>query len=152
MRVILLQDIKGLGRRNDVKDASDGYARNFLILKGLAKAATDAEIKKLNEEKSRRKENENALIIKLREFASQLSAESLEIRVSAGEMGELFAAVSGDKILEELRKKYLEQADLLEKTKIKLENPIKAVGEYKAEIDLGFGVITELNTQVSKTH
>lgn len=147
MKVIFLRDVKGIGRRNDVKEVSDGYARNFLIPKGIAKAATDADVKELGELQRRREARENALRSELLELAKTLSAEPLKIYVSAGAKGELFASVGGEKILEELRKK-CSRPELLEDAKAKLEKPIKAVGEYDTEVDFGLGVVAEIKLLV----
>jgi len=148
MKVILLKDIRGAGKRGEIREFKDGYARNFLIPKGMAKAATNSEIKKLKEESSRREVVEKTLREKLHAFSEKLSAEPLEIHVSAGEKGELFASVGSEKILGELHKKYSEQTELFQKARIKLEKPIKSAGEYKVKINLGLDVNVEIKLRL----
>jgi large subunit ribosomal protein L9 len=151
MKIILLRDIRGVGKRGDVKDVSDGYARNFLILKGFAKPATDASIKMIKDLRLRREEKENILRAKLTKLSKRLSSEPLEIFVSAGEKGKLFASINGDKILDELVKKYNE-TELLEKAKVKIDRPFKDIGEYAVAIDFGLGVVGEIKLLVQSSH
>lgn len=143
-----MKDVRGVGKRNEIKNVSDGYARNFLILKGLAKAATDAEIKKVTQEINRREAVESNLRLELREFLEKAASEPLEIKVNAGEKGELFAAINEKQILEELRKKYAARVNLFQKARIKLDKPFKAAGEYMIKIDFGLGVTREIKLRL----
>jgi len=130
MRVILLQDIKSLGRKNDVKDVNDGYARNFLIPKKLAAPLT-AEAR---EQKKQLEEKKQKLITKLKETAKKIANETLVFPVKTGEKNEVFGSVTKDDIKKALEKKGYETQ------RIVLAHPLKALGEYLVEVDFGRGI------------
>lgn len=134
MKVILLADVRGLGKKWDVKDVSDGYAKNALIPKNLAKAATPEDIKNLDAQKAlqlKRAKEEREKLLKL---AGELRKKELKFLVKTGEKKEVFGSVTGDMIKIALRKEGIE-AD-----KINLAKPIRELGEHEVEIALGMGV------------
>lgn len=131
MKVILKQDVKGLGKKGDIVNASDGYARNFLFPKNLAVEATegalkDQQIKKENEAKKKLKELQEA-----KELAKKLSQISLTLKVKAGDKGKLFGSITSKDISEALKEQYGYEID---KKKIVLDEAIKVAGEYDIEI------------------
>jgi len=132
MKVILLQDIDKLGKKGDIKDVTDGYARNLLIPKKMAILASKSEILKLEEQKKIDGEKAEKELIRFQEIASQIDGFELEISTKAGEGDKLFGAITTAKISEELKKNNFE----IEKTQIKLKDPIKEVGEYEIPIEL----------------
>jgi len=140
MKLILLKDVKGQGKKGEVINASDGYARNFLLPKGLAKEATDANMHVLNKQKEAERKK------KLEETeAAQKLAESLrnkEVRIigKAGENGRLFGAITSKDIAEELKKQYNIDID---KKKI-VTDTIKQLGTHEVEIKL----YPEISTKV----
>jgi len=144
MRVILLQDVPGLGRVGDIKTVSDGYGRNFLIAKGLAKIATSAAVKlqteiRRQQEIKEEKYKEEANLIK-----AKINNLSIELTLKTGESGEIFGSISQQDIL-----RYLSEHDIkLEKRMIKLEKPIKNPGEYKIPVLLYPGIQAELNLKI----
>ena len=132
MKVILLQDIDKLGKKGDIKEVADGYARNLLIPNKMAVLASKSEIIKAEEQKKIDTEKAEQELIRFQEVASQLDGFELEIPAKVGEDNKLFGAITTVKISEELKKNNFE----IEKNKIKLEEPIKEIGEYEIPIEL----------------
>lgn len=136
MKVILLQDVENLGKKFDVKEVADGYARNFLIFKNLAKPATSsalAEIEKLREREVQVAEEDLKLT---QELASQIDGSEIEIKAKAGEDGKLFGSITPQKIVQVLEK----QGYKIDKSQIKLESSIKEIGEYNISIGFNHGL------------
>jgi len=133
MKVILLQDVKGLGKKGQVAKVSDGHARNLLIPKGLVKEATDANIREL--EKSQ--EAEAAKAAGARQEAEELSKKMALLRVTivtkGGEGGRLFGSITGKDIADGLMEQHKIEID---KRKIVLDNPIKLAGEHVVDVKL----------------
>ncbi len=132
MKVILLQDIDKLGKKGDLKEVADGYARNLLFPKKMAVLANKSEILKLKKQKEIDKEKAEEELIHFQEIASQIDGFELEIPAKIGEDNKLFGAITVLKISEELKKNNFE----IEKDQIKLEEPIKETGEYEIPIEL----------------
>lgn len=145
MKVILKADIKGVGRKDEVINASDGYARNFLFPKNLAVEANNENMAKLKAKQNSMKfqkdqEREEAL-----EIADKLSKILVKIKVKAGENGKIFGGVSAKEIAQELEKEYQIKVD---KKKIDLKDTIKTLGMQIIEIKLFEGVIGKLKIDV----
>lgn len=145
MKVILKADIKGVGKEDEVINASDGYARNFLFPKNLAVEANNENMSKLKAKQNSAKfqkdqEREEALKI-----ADKLSKILLKIKVKAGENGKIFGGVSAKEIAQELEKEYKIKVD---KKKIDLKDTIKTLGMQIIEIKLFEGVIGKLKVDV----
>ena len=144
MKVILLADVKGTGKKGEIHEVSDGYARNMLIKKGLAKEATAVEINSLkikNEaQEFHRKEEEK----RLRELAQKLNKNVIVCKVKAGEKGRIFGSVTSQEIASSL----VEQGYDVEKRMISLSEPIKSLGHYNVEIKLMSGVIAKIVVKV----
>lgn len=145
MKVLLLQDVKGQGKKGELIDVNDGYARNFLIKKKLAVEATASVInetrqKQAAEEKRRKDEYDNAVA-----QSKMLKGLAVDVRIRCGENGKLFGAVTAKEISERLA----EIGYDIDKKKILLSDPIKAVGSYPVEIRLMAGVNTQINVKVS---
>ncbi|MFY9461632.1 MAG: 50S ribosomal protein L9 [Candidatus Sungiibacteriota bacterium] len=137
MRVILLQDIKSLGKKGEVKEASAGYARNFLFPKGLAKPATQGallELEKTKETAVKRSEEETG---RLRSLAAHLAKTTLVIKTKIGERGKAFGALTAAKIRDALA--HQEKINI-EKDWIDLEEPIKQTGEHRVKIKFPHGI------------
>ncbi|MEA3423943.1 MAG: 50S ribosomal protein L9 [Bacillota bacterium] len=131
MKVILLKDIKGTGKKGDTIDTSDGHARNFLIPRKFAVEATESNLRELNFrkaniEKLKRNELENA-----KAFARELSEKKIEIITKAGEGGKLFGSITSKDLADEMRNKYNIDID---KKKIVLKNSIKEIGTFDIEV------------------
>ncbi|MEN6350206.1 MAG: 50S ribosomal protein L9 [Syntrophomonas sp.] len=133
MKVILTQDVKNLGKAGEIKEVSDGYARNFLIPKGLADEATQKKLKETEEkiiktEKRKNKEKTEAEALKER-----LDGKSLTIKAKTGGSDKLFGAVTSREVADILQKEF---GIALDKKKIEMGEPIKHLGQYKIKIKI----------------
>lgn len=145
MKVILKADIKGVGKKDQIIEASDGYARNFLFPKKLAVEANNENMSKLNaknQSKAYQKEQEK---IEAERIADKMSKILLKIEVKAGENGKIFGGVSSKEIAESLEEKYGIKVD---KKKIDLKETIKTLGTSTISIKLFEGVIGKLKIDV----
>ncbi len=134
MKIILLQDVKAIGKKFDIKEVKEGYARNFLIPKKLAIFASTQEIEKLRREKDRHDVEREKNIARLKIKAEEFKQVVLEFKLKTGEKGEAFGSISKRDIEKKL------QTEGFGEVKIELEKPIKHLGEREIEIDLGEGV------------
>ena len=145
MKVILKADIKGVGKKDQIINASDGYARNYLFPKNLAVEANSENMSKLKAKQDsnafrKAQEKEEA-----KKIADKLSKILLKIEVRTGENGKIFGGVSSKEIAENLKEKYGIDVD---KKKIELKETIKEIGERKVDIRLYEGVIGSLKIDV----
>jgi len=145
MKIILLQDIKGLARKFDIKEVKDGYARNFLFPKGLAKIATEQAIKELEAQKAAWSKEEEGMKNKLETLAKDLANQEFRFTLKTGKKGEVFGSVAKSDVKTQI---YTDvNTDLhryLQNLEIDLEKPIKTLGEHSIEVDLGRGVKTTI--------
>ncbi len=147
MKVILLKDVKSQGKAGDIIEVSDGYARNFLFTKGLGVEATaanlnEAKLKKANEEKKAAEE-----LAKAKQTAEELKNVSVTVNIKAGADGKTFGSVSSKEIAEAVR----EQAGMeIDKKKIVLKDPIKALGDYTIPVKLHSQVLGEFKLKVEQ--
>ena len=141
MKVILIQDVRSMGRKGEVKEVSDGYARNFLFHNGLAKAATPGALKELEHLKSQSDKEEGELKKHLGELAKKLDGISLEFPVKTDDSGSVFGSVTKEMILKSLREHHLVTKERVE---ITLEHPLKKLGEHRIPVDLKKGVTAEI--------
>lgn len=146
MQVILLKDVKGLGKAGEVKKVSDGYARNMLLPKKLVMEASESNIKVL-ERKRAEIEAQRAIDKQVAEdIKAKLENGSISICSKAGEGGRLFGAITSKDIAEQIEKDYKLQLD---KKKIELAAPIKTVGEHEVELRLFTGVSAKVKVIVT---
>jgi large subunit ribosomal protein L9 len=144
MKIILMEDVTTLGRRGDVRDVANGYARNFLLPKKLAVPATPANLQNLDHLKRQRERTENRAREEARDAAGRIAALTLTVTTRASEDGRLFGSVSAQDVVE-----YLERHEVpVEKRRVLLEEPIKALGEYRVPIKLHPEVTAELQVHV----
>lgn len=144
MKVILLENIKGVGKKDEVINASDGYARNYLFPKKLALEANTENIAKLKakqESVAHKKEIEKQ---EAQETAKKIQDITLTIAVKAGENGKIFGGVTAKEIAEALKKEHNIEMD---KKKISLKETIKTIGTTKVEMKLYEGVIATLTVK-----
>ena len=145
MKVILKADIKGVGKKDEVVNASDGYARNFLFPKNLAVEANNENMSKLKAKQDSAKYQKGVEKEKAIEVADKLSKILLRIEVKAGENGKIFGGVSAKEIAQELSKEYKIEVD---KKKIDLKETIKTLGVHIVDIKLFEGVVGNLKIDV----
>ena len=146
MKVILLQNIPGTGERGEVKNVADGFAHNFLFKKGLARVATKEAVTKM-EHMAKKKIRLAELDLKDKQkSASKIDGSEIEISGKVSETGTLYAAVTANKIVQEIKNQLGTQ--VLSK-QVRLKNPIKEAGEYNIKISLDHGLEAELRVIVS---
>ncbi|HHU63268.1 MAG TPA: 50S ribosomal protein L9 [Clostridiales bacterium] len=147
MKVILQEDIKGKGKKGDIVNVSDGYARNFLLPRGKAVEANKENLAKLKEQKAaeqKRKQQEQEEFSRL---AQRLSGITLTINAKAGDQDKLFGSVTSKEIVEQLK----EQFDIdLDKKKVNLPEPIKHLGNFTVEVKLYPGINAQLKVNVNQ--
>ncbi len=139
MKVILLEDIKDLGKKFDVKNIKDGYARNFLLPRNLAKIATNKAIKELEAKKAAWQKQEEGEKSKIEALAKNLAEQKFEFSLKTGDKGEVFGSVNKDDIKNKLS---------LPEVEVELERPIKKLGLHQVKISLGKGVEAEIKINV----
>jgi len=145
VKVILLKDVPGTGKVNEVKDVSDGYARNYLIPKGLARPATEGEIKRIENERALKEHKEDLTRKRSEEILKQLQRKVHRIEVKAGAGGKLFGALTGVALADFLSDSVGMQID---KKWIELERPIKEIGLYDVKLRLPGGVKGTVKVEV----
>lgn len=147
MRVILLQDIKGLGKKDDIKEVAEGYARNFLFEKKLAEMATQSSVKKIEAVKKKQVEKEQMDLEKTQELALQLEGRAIMMSVKEKD-GKLFGSVQAKDLARELKKEDI----LIPEKAIILDNPIKEIGEYDVRIELDHGIEASITVVVESAN
>ena len=130
MKVIFLQDVKGKGKKGDIKDVPNGYAQNFLIKNNLAKPANNESMAELKGKQKAQEKHEAELLAEAEELKTVLEKEETVVRIKAkaGEDGRLFGSIPSKQIADALNKQY---SIKLDKRKIELEQPIRALGYTK---------------------
>lgn len=145
MKVILLEDIKGVGKKDQVINASDGYARNYLFPKKLALEANNENMLKLKAKQNGIEYKKNVEKEEAKKLAERLKQLNLVIKVKAGENGKIFGGVTAKEISENLKSQYSIEID---KKKINLSETIKTLGVITVDIKLYEGIIGKLKVQV----
>lgn len=140
MQVILLQDVKKLGKKGDVINTSDGYARNYLFPRKLAQEATDSNLHILNNKKENERKQKLAELEAAQKLASELKDKEIKITAKTGESGKLFGAITSKDVAELIKTQYKVVVD---KKKIVMET-IKVAGGYTIEVKLYPEVITKM--------
>ncbi|MBL8218357.1 MAG: 50S ribosomal protein L9 [Bryobacterales bacterium] len=146
MEVILREDIDKLGARGQVVKVSPGYARNFLLPRKLAVAATESNKKIIEQERQAHLRKEAKVAGEAAELAKMMSGVAVHIRQKAGEHDQLFGSVTAQDIADALAK----QGYTIERKKIQLDEPIKQIGEYKVALRLHREVSAEITVHVDK--
>jgi large subunit ribosomal protein L9 len=147
MKVILLEDVKNIGKKGEIINAKDGYARNYLFPKKLAIEATEANLRSLEAAKRRKEEKENELLQEAKALEEELQKKTIVIKAKTGEQGKLFGSITTKEIADILENDHKISID---KKKFDLEEPIKTVGEYKVKIKLHPQVSAELKVIVTE--
>ncbi len=147
MKVILLVDVKGTGKRGEIKQVADGYANNFLLPKGLARVATSSAVTKLQASETKKVKEQEKQLGEQQSAASKIDGAEIEVLEKVNKEGKLYAAVSANKIATAIKKQF--GVDIKSK-QINIEQPIKEAGEYKVKIQLGHGLEADLQVTVSE--
>lgn len=146
MIVILLKDLKGTGKAGDVVKVSDGYARNMLIPKGIAKEATEGNIRNLEKQKAIAAEKRAEQKAAAQKAAAEIEKVGIEIKTKGGEGGRLFGSITSKDIAQALQEQHKIKVD---KKKIELDSPIKQTGEFIVPIKLYTEVAADLKVKVT---
>lgn len=145
MKVILLDNVKGVGKKDEIINANDGYARNFLLPRKLAVEANTSNLAKLKAKQDsvsfKKGEDKKAA----EELKDKISKITLKIEVKAGENGKIFGGVTSKEISEQLKKQFNYEVD---KKKIDLKETIKQVGVFTVELKLFEGVVANLKVNI----
>lgn len=146
MQVILLQDVKGQGKKGELIDVNEGYARNFLVKKGFAEVATPAKINDLKQKKAAADYHKQEEVKAMHALASELKGKTFTVRIKVGQGGKVFGSVTGANISEVLSAAGYD----VDKKKIVLANPIKNVGIYDVDIKLLEGITAKIKVEVAE--
>ncbi len=145
MKVILKEDVKSLGKKGKVCEVSDGYARNFLIPRGLALQATEGNVQDLahkQKQENLRKQNEKKAA---EDSKKKIEEMKITLKVKVGDTGRLFGSITNKEIAETLEKVYKIKID---KRKIEVKDPIKNIGEHSVFIKLHPEVVADLKIMI----
>ncbi|MBP7250769.1 MAG: 50S ribosomal protein L9 [Aliarcobacter sp.] len=145
MKVLLIKDVKTLGKAGEIKEVADGYGKNFLIGKGLALQATNEVIAKHNAEQKKLALKEEEEIKSAKELAEKINATKLTIRHKAGANGQLIGSVTNKEISEELEKQF---SIMVDKKSIVVDNKLKNIGIYEVSCKLGHSVNATLKIDI----
>ncbi len=147
MKVILLADIKGVGKKDEVINASDGYARNYLFPKKLAVEADTGNMGRLKSKQDAQAHKKALEKEKAQETAKKIDSIELKLKVKAGENGKIFGGVTSKEIADKLKEEYKIEVD---KKKIMLKETIKNIGMFNIEIKLYEGVNAKLKVAIEE--
>lgn len=144
MKVILNSDVQGTGKKGDVVEVSEGYAKNFLLKRGLARVATAAGIKEIEERKKADAYHKAEEVKAMQALAKELKGKSFNLPIKSGENGKLFGSVTSAQIAQAIEN----GGYSVDKKKILLDSPIKTVGETVVKIRLMEGIETSVTVNV----
>jgi large subunit ribosomal protein L9 len=145
MKVLLIKDVKTLGKAGEIKEVADGYGKNFLIGKGLALQATNEVIAKHNAEQKKLALKEEEEIKSAKELADKINSTKLTIRHKVGANGQLIGSVTNKEISEELEKQF---SIMVDKKSIVVDNKLKTIGIYEVSCKLGHSVNATLKIDI----
>ena len=140
MKVILLHDVKGQGKKGEVVDVNEGYARNFLIKKGLAEIATASKLNDLTQKKAAADYHKAEEVKATKALAAEIKGKSFIVKIKAGQNGKVFGSVTGANIADALQAAGYD----VDKKKVVLPQPIKTLGTYDVELKLMEGVSSKI--------
>ena len=144
MIVILLKDVKGTGKKGEILEVSDGFARNFLIKQGKAKICDNTVLNMVNQAKASQDYHREQDRLKALDIQSKLNNQSITLKIKTGESGKVFGSVTSKEISEALKEKGFD----IDKKNIVLKNPIKNIGIYQVECKLFSGISCKINLAV----
>lgn len=145
MKVLLVKDVKGLGKVGEIKEVKDGYGRNFIIGRGFGKLATNEVIKKWEAQQRNKKVKAEQELEEFKKIAKKLESLTVKIRKKLGDNGHLFGAITKEEIANELKEQFKIDID---KKGINISNPIKTTGLFEVDLKLGHGVHGTLKVDI----
>lgn len=147
MKVIFLKDVKGKGKKGEVKNVADGYAQNFLLKQGLAVEASNTNVSTLENQKKKEQKLAAVELEEAKKLGAELEKLTVELSAKSGEGGRLFGSITSKQIAEELFKKHKIKID---KRKIELADAIRSLGYTKVPVKLHTEVTATLNVHVKE--
>lgn len=145
MKVIFLKDVKGTAKKGEIKQVSDGHARNFLLPKGLAREATDSSLKAYKHQKESMEKRQKEELAEAKVMAQKIDKIELTIRSKAGDAGKLFGSITSKEIAERVQ---VEHDIEIDKRKIQLDGAIKTLGTTKVDVKVYPGVTGKMTINV----
>jgi len=146
MEVILRKDIPKIGKRGDIVNVKDGYARNFLIPKGFAYPKTEGNLLRIEKERKLYERKKEIEIERLNELRERISSISIRIKKKTHDQVKIFGSITKEEIQEELKKEGIE----IDKRSIEIKEPIKELGVYTVDVNLGKDIVAKLKLWVEK--
>lgn len=147
MKVILSKDVKGTGKKGDVVEVSDGFARNFLLKRGAAIEASAEALNEVSQKKASEKHKKELEIQEAKELAKKIGAVTVQLKGKSGKEGRLFGAITSKDIAERLKKDY---KIILDKKKIELDGSIKTLGVYNLNVKVYPEIVAKLKVQITE--
>lgn len=147
MRVLLLKDIKGLGKAGDIKAVADGYARNYLLPRGLAVVATPGAIRRTEVQKAIEEQRQKRVRTDSSALAERLSEITLNFKVKAGERGRLYGSITTADVAAAIEE---QTGQAVDKRKVLLDEPIRLLGTHKVPVRLWPGLTAEVTVEVEQ--
>lgn len=145
MKVILLQDVPGAGKKNQIVSVSDGYARNYLFPRKWAMEATPNAVREVERRNEKERAEEAARVREAEELARKINGKTVEIKAKSGEKGRLYGSVTVQEVADALSAQHKVEVD---KRRIDLSEPIRSLGEVQATITLYTGVKAEMTIKI----
>ncbi|MBO6133086.1 MAG: 50S ribosomal protein L9 [Lachnospiraceae bacterium] len=145
MKVILLKDVKSQGKKDDIINVSDGYARNYLLPRGLGIEATDKALNEVKQRKAQEAKQAAKELSAAKELCANIEKAGIQLKIRTGESGKAFGSITGKEISEALEAQRKIQID---KKKIQLSDPIKTLGDFEIPIKLHTEVVAKLSLKV----
>ncbi len=142
MKIVLLRDIKGLGKKFEIKNVSDGYARNFLIVREFAVRANEKTVKDLELKAAAWRKKEEEVKKNFQILAEKLPKEKFLFKIKTGKKGEVFGSINKEDLTQEIKRKFKDES--FEVMEIFLDRAIKSLGAHEVKINLGKGVETKI--------
>lgn len=146
MKVILKADVKGTGKKGDIIEVSEGYAKNFLLKKKLAEIATESGINEINQRKAAEAFHKSEEIKAMQKLAGELNGKTVNLSIKTGENGKVFGSITSAQVASALA----EMGFDVDKKKIQIEGNIKAVGLYEAKIKLMENIESKITISVEE--
>ncbi|PKR77414.1 50S ribosomal protein L9 [Halalkalibacillus sediminis] len=147
MKVIFTKDVKGKGKKGEVKNVSEGYARNYLLKNNLAVEASAGNMKQLEGEQRKKEEEKQAELDRAKELKKEIENLTVQLTAKSGKEGRLFGSITSKQIAEELKKSHNIKVD---KRKIELDDPIRSLGYTDVPVKIHNDVIATMKVHVKE--
>ena len=144
MKVVLLKDVKGTGKKGEIKEVSDGYAKNFLLKTGAAKIADNSAMNENKNNQSAEAFHKATEIAEAKELAKKIDGKTVNLKIKCGENGKTFGSISNKEVADGLEK----QGFKIDKKKIQIKEPLKAIGSYQVDVRIYPEIAAKINVNI----